>query len=72
MSEKMMRVSPAIIDELDALSDQYGVNRKMLLNAAIIMLRCIMEKGADSIDIVSSDGSVKNIPVPLLFDKGVK
>jgi hypothetical protein len=72
MSEKMMRVSPAIIEELDALSEQYGVNRKMLLNAAIIILRCIMDKGATSIDIQCDDGTVKNMTVPLLFGKGEK
>jgi hypothetical protein len=72
MSEKMMRVSSAIIEELDTLSEQYGVNRKLLLSAAMVLLRCIMEKGATSIDIVCSDGTVKNIPVPLVFNKAHK
>ena len=72
MSEKMMRVSSAIIEELDTLSEQYGVNRKLLLSAAMVLLRYIMEKGAASIDIVCGDGTVKNIPVPLVFNKAHK
>lgn len=65
-----MRVPSAIIDEMDALSKQYGVDRKMLLSAALVIMRCIMEGGAGKIDIICSDGNTKNIPVPLIFDKG--
>ncbi len=67
MSEKMMRVSDAIIEELDALSSQYDVNRKMLLQAAVIVLRFIMENDAKSIGVACADGEIKNIPTPLVF-----
>lgn len=68
MSQKMMRTPQVVVNELTELSKQYGVDRKVLLNAAMVILKCIMVRGAISIDIVGEDGERQNIPVPLVFE----
>lgn len=68
-NQRMMRTPPAIVDGLAELSKQYGVDRKVLLNASLVILRCIMERGASSIDIIGSNGESYNIPVPFVFEK---
>lgn len=70
--EKMMRVSTTIVDGLDALSKKHQVSRKLLLSAAFILLRCVLEEKAESVDIVREDGTKKNIPNPFVFFKGEK
>lgn len=69
MSQKMMRTPQVVVDGLAELSKKYGVDRKVLLNASLVILRCIMERGAISIDIISENGELRNIPVPLVFDR---
>jgi hypothetical protein len=68
-NQKMMRTPQAVVEELASLSKQFGVDRKVLLNASLVILRCIMEKGAASMDIICEDGEAHNIPVPFVFSK---
>lgn len=69
MATKNMRVQEALLKEIDRMSKEFGVDRKTLLNASMIILKCVMEHGAIKIDVIDEDGDVKSMPVPLVFSK---
>lgn len=69
---KFIRMPQPMVLELNNLSKKYNTNKQVLLNAGIVMMRDIMAQNANSINMRCNDGTVINIPVPLVFDKGDK
>lgn len=65
MSEqKVIRIPEEMLKRIDALCEQYNVDRRLFLNAAIYMMKQIMNRSAEMVVI---DG--ESVEVPLDFRK---
>lgn len=65
---KQIRVSDAMFNELKRMSSEFDADKRSLLNAAIILLRCAVESNALTVEFVNGDNRT-SIPIPLVFEK---
>lgn len=68
---KQMRISSVIYDEISRLSEEYDIDRKSILNASIVLLKCIMKNNADFVEFVDKNNQRISMPVPILFKKSI-
>lgn len=66
---RQIRVSEACAQYITDLSSQYGVDKKTLLNVAILLMKNVMEYNAESIQIVDENEKEHTIIVPLVYNK---
>lgn len=69
---KQIRVSDAIHSEIDRMIKKYKMDRKSLVNSAIVMLKCILENDPKFIDLTTNDGEKIRIPSPIIVNKTTK
>ena len=66
---KQIRISDSVFEEIQKLSEEYDLDKRSIMGAAIVLLRGLLTKGADGVDFVKNGIKIGDMPAPIVFKK---
>lgn len=67
---KQIRISDTVFEEIQKMAEEYDLDKRSIMNAAVILFRCMLSSGAVAIRFLREDGTtITTMPAPIVFKK---